>query len=162
NPVYGSPRAWNVKDALAKIPYIASFGSFVDDTSAYADLILPDHSFLESWVDRTAGSGAIDAPALVAGPVMKPIHDTRSTVDVLLDVAGKLNSPVALSWKSAEEVAKPAAEAKLPQSTSQSAIPNPQSAIRAPGWAEPRFDGDAATYPFHFLPYASPAFGDGS
>ena len=24
---------------------------FVDDTSAYADLILPDHSFLESWID---------------------------------------------------------------------------------------------------------------
>ena len=29
-------------------------------------------------------------------------------------------------------------------------------------YAEPRFDGDAATYPFHFLPYASQAFNDGS
>src|SRR5262249_49133248 len=65
NPVYTSPTAWKVKDALGKIPYIASFGSFVDDTSAYADLILPDHSFLESWVDRTAVSGPMEAPAMV-------------------------------------------------------------------------------------------------
>jgi anaerobic selenocysteine-containing dehydrogenase len=29
-------------------------------------------------------------------------------------------------------------------------------------YAEPRFDGDAKDYPFHFLPYASQAFLDGS
>jgi anaerobic selenocysteine-containing dehydrogenase len=29
-------------------------------------------------------------------------------------------------------------------------------------WAEPQFDGDAGAYPFHFLPYASQAFFDGS
>jgi anaerobic selenocysteine-containing dehydrogenase len=29
-------------------------------------------------------------------------------------------------------------------------------------YAEPQFDGDAASYPFHFLPYASQAFLDGS
>ena len=29
-------------------------------------------------------------------------------------------------------------------------------------YAEPVFDGDATQYPFHFLPYASTAFGDGS
>jgi anaerobic selenocysteine-containing dehydrogenase len=29
-------------------------------------------------------------------------------------------------------------------------------------YAEPVFDGDAATYPFHLLPYASLQFGDGS
>ena len=38
-------------------------------------------------------------------------------------------------------------------------IRNQQSAMR---WTEPRFDGDPAAYPFHFLPYASQAFNDGS
>jgi hypothetical protein len=28
NPVYGSPAAWRVRDALTKIPFIASFGRF--------------------------------------------------------------------------------------------------------------------------------------
>jgi anaerobic selenocysteine-containing dehydrogenase len=155
--VHGSPKAWKVRDALAKIPYIASFGSFIDDTSAYADLILPDHSFLESWVDRTAGAVATESPAMVAGPVMKPIHDTRSTVDVLIEVAGKLKAPVALSWKSAEDVAKSAGEARP---AAQTAAHAPQAAMAA--WSEPKFDGDAGAYPFHFLPYASPAFGNGS
>ncbi len=51
NPVFDAPKAWKVREALAAIPFIASFGSFLDDTSVLADLILPDHSFLESWVD---------------------------------------------------------------------------------------------------------------
>jgi anaerobic selenocysteine-containing dehydrogenase len=74
---------------------------------------------------------------------------------VLIDVAGKLKSPIALSWKSAEEVAKSAADAK-PRNLG---VRNPQSAMV---WAEPQFDGEAAAYPFHFLPYVSPSFGDGS
>ena len=43
-----------------KIPFIASFGSFLDETSILADLILPDHSFLESWAEAVPESGADD------------------------------------------------------------------------------------------------------
>ena len=57
-----------VREALAKVPFIASFGSFIDDTSVLADLILPDHSFLESWVDSAPESGAIDAVPRVGRP----------------------------------------------------------------------------------------------
>ena len=39
-----------------KVPFIVSFGSFVDETSVLADLILPDHSFLESWVEAVPES----------------------------------------------------------------------------------------------------------
>src|SRR5689334_21669437 len=86
NPVYGLPKALKVLEVLERVSFIASFGSFIDDTSVLADLILPDHSFLESWVDTTPESGAIDAVKTVAGPVMKPLHQTRATVDVLIDV----------------------------------------------------------------------------
>ena len=41
NPVYSSPVAWKVADALKRVPFIVSFGSFIDETSALADLILP-------------------------------------------------------------------------------------------------------------------------
>ena len=34
NPVYGSPKALKVREALEKVPFIVSFGSFLDDTSA--------------------------------------------------------------------------------------------------------------------------------
>src|SRR4029079_16830147 len=32
NPVFDAPKAWKVREALAAIPFIASFASFVDDT----------------------------------------------------------------------------------------------------------------------------------
>ena len=173
NPVFATPRAWRVRETLETIPFIVSFGSFLDDTSSLADLVLPDHSFLESWVDSTPESGAIEAVTTVAGPVMKPLHQSRATADVLIEVAGKLKAPITLPWKNAEEVAKSQSPAASAQSARQSAIRNPESAIRNPEsairnpqsamrYTEPHFEGDAKDYPFHFLPYASYAFGDGS
>jgi anaerobic selenocysteine-containing dehydrogenase len=186
NPVFGSPKAWKVRDTLAAIPFIASFGSFVDDTSVLADLILPDHSFLESWVDSMPESGAMVAVAGVAGPAMKPLYLTRSTPDVLIEIAGKLKSPVALPWKSYDEMLKTSfgdkwAEAQKQGWSEQSSVVSRQSPVvgrqssvasrqppvvspqsAAGKWVEPRFEGDAKDYPFHFLPYASQAFLDGS
>jgi len=155
NLMHGLPAAAGVRAALEKIPFIASFGTFVDDTSAFADLLLPDHSFLETWVDSAPESGALEAVDTVAGPVMKPIHQTRATADVLIDVAGKLSAPVSLPWKTAEELAKGEAGSRQ-QSEASNARVSPIAAT------DPTFDGDAKQYPFHFLPVASVAFGDGS
>ena len=155
NSVFASPKAWKVREALDTVPFIASFGSFLDETSLYADLILPDHSFLETWVDSQPESGALDAVSTVAGPAMKPLHNTRSTPDVVIEIAGKLKSPVALPWKSYEEMLK------APVGSRESAASHqpPATAVK---YQPPRFDGDAAGFPFHFLPYASQAFLDGS
>ena len=95
NPVFGSPAAWKVADALKRVPFIVSFGSFIDETSALADLILPDHSFLESWVDAAPESGSAKAAPSKFGPVMRPLYDTRSTPDVLLEVSRGLAKPLA-------------------------------------------------------------------
>jgi anaerobic selenocysteine-containing dehydrogenase len=181
NPVYASLRAWKVKDALMQVPYIVSFGNFIDETSVLADLILPDHSFLESWVQSMPESGAKVAVESVAGPVMQPLHDTRSTPDMLLDVAKRLKKPLDLPWKSFEEMVKaplPPAEAREAQARERTASNNARpgrSAERkrdsaqpqektAPTirFAEPQFDGDANQYAFHFLPYPSQALLDGS
>ena len=167
NPVYGMPKAAGVRQALEKIPFIVSFGSFVDDTSAYADLVLPDHSFLETWVDSTPESGSLEAVTTVAGPAMKPLHQTRATADVLVDVAGKLKKPVALPWKNAEELAKSTGEPPSPlvlslskdEQAARGSTGSPRAVRQA---TEPQFDGDSKQFPFHFLPYPSVAFGDGS
>jgi anaerobic selenocysteine-containing dehydrogenase len=161
NPLYGMPKGLGFREALEKVPFIASFGSFVDDTSAHADLILPDHSFLESWVESTPESGAREAVTTVAGPVMKPLHQTRATADVLIEAAGKLKSPVALAWKSAEELMKPPQPGDAPQRVA-SAPQREDLKTTAYKYADPTFDGDVGSYPFHFLPYPSVAFGDGS
>ena len=157
NPVFGAPPAWNVTELLKGVPFIASFGSFVDDTSAWADLILPDHSFLESWVDAAPADGV--GAARVAGPVMRPLHDTRSMPDVLLDVSRRLATPITPPMAQTFEES-------LAGGGSTPGAPAPAGAPKgAPllvRYTAPQFDGDAAQYPFHFLPYASQAFLDGS
>jgi anaerobic selenocysteine-containing dehydrogenase len=74
-------------------------------------------------------------------------------VDVLIEVGRKLKSPVALAWNTAEEAAKAPPPGATP--------PSPAGA-RGIRFTLPLFDGDASQYPFHFLPYLSQQFGDGS
>lgn len=183
NPVFASPRAWKVREAFEKIPFIASFGNFLDETSVLADLILPDHSFLESWVDSRPESGAMVAVAGVAAPAMRPLHATRAMPDVLLDVSRRLHSPLnpPLGWESFDAMlseafgALPASADGDAWSTAQTQggwwgeLPQAAAHIVKPvpvpmpmRFAESQFDGAAGEYPFYFLPYPSQAFLDGS
>ncbi|HET9218784.1 MAG TPA: molybdopterin-dependent oxidoreductase [Terriglobia bacterium] len=179
NPVFGTPPAWRVAEALAKVPYIVSFGSFLDETSLIADLILPDHSFLESWVDDVPESGTALSVASVAAPVMRPLHQTRSMPDVVLDIGRQLQRPVVLPWNNYEDMLKAAFAALADKSsnwdkilenggwwstasTGPSVNPARVTPAAATLQADPQFDGRAEDYPFHFLPYASQAFLDGS
>src|SRR6267142_3510694 len=104
DPVSTAPPAWRVREAFEKIPFIASFGSFLDDTSKLADLILPDHTFLESWAEAVPESGATIAVASVAPPVMSPLHQTRATADVLLEIGRRLRRPLDLPWQTFDEM----------------------------------------------------------
>ena len=162
NPVFAAPAAWKVTEWLRQVPFIASFGSFIDETSAHADLLLPDHSFLESWVDSAPESGAASFVATVTPPAMRPLYDTRSMPDVLLDVGRRLKQPLtpAMPWQTFEEMLQTAAtpeSAPTPAATGRPAPTQPPTA-----WRAPVLDGSAGEYPFHFLPFASQALLDGS
>ena len=104
NPVFSAPPAARVREAIAKVPYVVSFASFVDETSALADLILPDHAPLESWLDDVPESGASQMVASLAPPAVHPLHNTRSMPDVLLGVAKQMGGSVAaaLPWETYE------------------------------------------------------------
>jgi anaerobic selenocysteine-containing dehydrogenase len=182
NPVFGSPPAWRVGEALKKIPYIVSFGSFIDETSILSDLILPDHSFLESWVDHVPESGTPQSLASLAPPAMRPLHQTRSMPEVLFEAHEKVTPAMQppLPWKNYEEMLR-SAFLEMPGATPDDwATAQKQggwwteratsSTSRTPEAAKPsapleeqaKFDGDPNAYPFHLLPFASQAFLDGS
>lgn len=189
NPVFGAPPDWQVKEALERVPFIASFSSFADETSGLADLILPDHSPLESWVDDVPESGAAAAVISLAPPALQPLHDTRATPDVLLDLAHRLGGPPArtLPWKTYEEMLAAAytplrhspgsvtaaaedefwTKMKLQGGWWSSGPLPPTKPAPADGRFEPakpqdpEFDGPAQDFPFYFLPFASQQFLDG-
>ena len=105
DPIFSAPAAWQMREALDRVPFIASFGTFLDETSSLADLILPDHTPLESWQDDVPETGTLAATVSLSAPAMKPLYDTRAMPDTLLDLARQLGSGVekAMPWKSFEE-----------------------------------------------------------
>jgi anaerobic selenocysteine-containing dehydrogenase len=181
NPIFSAPKAWKVREALDKAGFIVSFGSFVDETTALADLVLPDHSFLETWSDALPESGSLVAVSSVAPPVMKPLFDTRAAGDVLLDVAQKLKKPVELPWKTYDELLKATFD-QLGEDAWSAAqkqggwwgelrgrLANAAATLAAADgrpapvrYTPAEFAGDAGQFPLHFLPYASAAFLDGT
>jgi anaerobic selenocysteine-containing dehydrogenase len=108
NPAYQLGTGWEVPARIQRIPFIASFGSFFDDTSVFADLVLPDHSPLESWLDDVPESGTPQAVMSLAPPAMRPLHNTRAMPDVILEVAHQLGGDFnkVLPCKSYEEVVR--------------------------------------------------------
>lgn len=169
NPVHGLPPSLRIAEWLKAVPFIASFGSFIDDTSAHADLVLPDHSFLESWVDAAPESGALEAVVTTAGPAMRPLYDTRAMPDVLLDLGRRLQRPLdpPLAWQTFEEMLQATAAPPEGASSPVRGRPAGAPAVAAPPatpvtWTAAAFDGAAGEFPLHFLPYASQALGDGS
>ena len=183
NPVFTTPPAWRVREFIEQVPYVVSFGSFLDETSILADLILPDHSSLESWTEALPESGSMAAVASVAPPVMRPLYETRATPDVLLEVGRRLGRPLELPWQTFDELLA-ASFTSLPSDAAFGAWTAAQetgvwsgdlpAALAVAGtdttaqdatpvaFTAPQFDGEAAEYPFHFLPYSSNAFLDGS
>jgi anaerobic selenocysteine-containing dehydrogenase len=187
NPIFSAPPALRMREALGKIPYIVSFGSFIDETSAQADLILPDHAPLESWLDSIPESGSMAAVASLAPPAVLPLHDTRSMSDVLLGLAHQLGGN-ALPWPTYDAMLRAAfvplrtrggsIDAKTDDDFWDAAqtqggwwsvpghTPNasPAAVAKAAPMAasSPEFAGAVADFPFYFLPYPSQSFGDGS
>jgi anaerobic selenocysteine-containing dehydrogenase len=90
----GANPAYLLPGALENAETIISFSSFMDDTAAQADWILPDHHALESDI-------AIEQPVSLKWSVavgkafVKPLYDTRAVEATLTDVAKKLGATYA-------------------------------------------------------------------
>ncbi len=79
------------------IPHVIYADAYFSETVPYADLILPDTTYLERWdcislLDRPIGSahGAGDA---IRQPVVKPDRDVRPFQDVLIELGARLGLP---------------------------------------------------------------------
>ncbi|MCB1173640.1 MAG: 4Fe-4S dicluster domain-containing protein [Leptospiraceae bacterium] len=84
NPVFHLPDQQKTVEALAKIAYIVALNDRIDESSRYADVILPTNHFLESWGD----SELIDGIYGIQQPVIRPLHATKSLEDRLIELAG--------------------------------------------------------------------------
>lgn len=189
NPLYELPAAAGFAEAITHVPFVVSFSSFVDETAVWADLILPDHTYLESWGYEVPSPGA-DRPVVSSQqPVVRPLYDTLATAEVLLGLAARLGGKPAeaLAWEDEasflEEMtgelfgsSLAAYDARTPSGFwalwrqyggwwSEKPIqrePELTELAQKPlPVSEPQFEGDLDDYPFHLYPYSSINLSDG-
>jgi anaerobic selenocysteine-containing dehydrogenase len=80
-----------------RIPRIIYSDAYYSETVGYADLILPDTTYLERWdcislLDRPIGSPEGPADS-IRQPVLTPDRDVRPFQDVLLELGARLGLP---------------------------------------------------------------------
>ena len=157
DPLFAGPDPEGMRRALEAIPFVACLAPFLDETAAYADLVLPTQVFPEGAVESEPVPGL---PRLVVGmgrAAVKPLHDTRPAGDVVLDLAHRIGGATAgaFPWQDHDEVLVSrvaalqhtrggAAFGAAPAAAPSSAGPGDAKASSA---AEPAKDGTAPTTP---------------
>jgi molybdopterin-containing oxidoreductase family iron-sulfur binding subunit len=91
NPVYSLPQDAGFGSALEKVSFVVSTASMPDETSARAHLILPDNTPLESWGDSAPRAGVRS----IVQPTIRPLFDSQSLGDTLLQTARAMGDDVA-------------------------------------------------------------------
>lgn len=85
------------EDGEYRIPHVIYADAFFSETVPYADLILPDTTYLERWdcislLDRPIGSSHGPGDA-IRQPVIKPDRDVRPFQEVLIELGARLGLP---------------------------------------------------------------------
>ncbi len=108
NPVFTVPDGGKFLKALTKIPFIVSFSPFRDETAYMADLILPDHTYLEKRDDVVWPAGLQYPLYGLTKPVVRPVYKTKNTGDVIIKLAKQIGGPVkeSFAWGSYDDVLK--------------------------------------------------------
>lgn len=113
NPVFSQPAGERWRQAVAKVPLVVSFSPLFDESARFADLVLPDTTFLERWDIIAPGQGTRALQLRQA--VVAPVEDAVPTGEVVLRLAQALGGDVqaALPWPTYRE----AVVARLAQRT---------------------------------------------
>jgi anaerobic selenocysteine-containing dehydrogenase len=98
NPAYSLPDTESVKKAFEKIPFVVSFSSYMDETAALADLLLPNHIFLERYEDVPAALGFPKPIIGLTQPAVEPLYNTRHTGDFVIQLAKELGHAIGAAF----------------------------------------------------------------
>ncbi|MCA9015667.1 MAG: 4Fe-4S dicluster domain-containing protein, partial [Planctomycetaceae bacterium] len=84
NPAYNAPGDIEFVSALEKVPHSIHLGEYEDETSLLCKWHLPKTHPFEQWGD----SRAYDGTLCVAQPLIDPLHDGKSEVELLAILCG--------------------------------------------------------------------------
>ncbi|MEI6244665.1 MAG: 4Fe-4S dicluster domain-containing protein, partial [Acidobacteriota bacterium] len=86
NPVFTAPANLKFADALQKVTTRIHLGQYHDDTAELCHWHVPSAHYLESWGDARAFDGTVS----LMQPLIAPIYDGRSPIEIIGSMNGQL------------------------------------------------------------------------
>ncbi len=99
-----SPERWD--KALSKIPYYVHVSPFISEMALYADIVLPSTTFLEEWGYEHSPPGSGFPEVRIKQPVVAPLGQSRSAIDIIFEISRRLKGSVSQSFKNLAEDSK--------------------------------------------------------
>ncbi len=181
DPAYGTPDEIGMAEALGRIPFVVGMGTFLNDTLALADLVLPATHAFEEWGDFTADPGPGRQVVGYQQPVVTPWTESRSYGDVLLTLWREVAPDSAPEYDSMRAAVQEAAEQTFGAAGEDFARTWIDLLRRGGSWEHsddrgkfapgpdwhigllntPAYAGDATNYPLHLVPFETVGFGPG-
>ncbi len=96
NPSYSKPGGQRWREAIAKVPFVVSFSPILDESALFADLLMPDRTFLERWDIVEPGRGT--RVLSMRQPVVRPLDDRQQTGEVILRLAHAFGGGIARAF----------------------------------------------------------------
>ena len=168
NPAYILPRSTGVLDVLARAKTVIGFGTFLDDSAAFCDLLLPDHHGLETEA-AVVPAVSKQTAVTISTPFVQPLYDTRAMDKTLAAITVKMEvpyepvspknmvQPLLADDKAYDDVAR---EGGLWVESSPAPVAHPPNAKLDLTSSE--FSGTPNEYPLQFQPYLSLQYHEGS
>jgi anaerobic selenocysteine-containing dehydrogenase len=85
--------------ALKKLPFYVHISPFISEMALFADVVLPSTTYLEEWGYDHSPPGSGFAEARIKQPVVKPLGDARSVIDVVFEMGKKVGGGPAESFR---------------------------------------------------------------
>jgi molybdopterin-containing oxidoreductase family iron-sulfur binding subunit len=89
NPVFTAPVDFQFKAAMQKAPLRVHLSLYQDETSRQCHWHLPEAHYLEAWSD----SRAFDGTASIAQPLIEPLYQGRSALEVVAALTDPVSKP---------------------------------------------------------------------
>ncbi|MDO8751332.1 MAG: molybdopterin-dependent oxidoreductase [Dehalococcoidia bacterium] len=91
NFTFSAPGCKRWEQALAKIPFVVHHTTHISEWSMYSDIVLPAKTYLEKWsAGAPAGGASVWSGVTLFQPVVEPLYDTKSEVELAIALGKKL------------------------------------------------------------------------
>lgn len=98
NPIWTAPNGQQWEEALKDV-FVIDTSPFPSETGHFADIILPDHTYLERMQDAPTYPFQGWPLAQLRVPAVKPLYDTKYYGDTLIEIGKRMKGPMGEYYK---------------------------------------------------------------